>query len=96
MGGAFLVAPVRRDAVLGNPVHFPGADLHLKGEGDLPAADDGGVQGMVHIDLGYGDIVLEAARDLVPQRVDDAQHGIAVRDGVHDDADGDQVVDLVK
>ena len=35
----------------------PGADLYLKGDA-LPA-DDGGVEGLVHIGLGGADIVLE-------------------------------------
>ena len=28
--------------------------------------------------------------------MDNAQYGIAVRDGIHDDSDGNQVIDLVK
>ena len=93
---ALLVAPVGRDAVLRHPVHLPGADLHLKGEGHLAPAHHRGVQGLVHVGLGDGDVVLEPAGDLVPQGMDDAQHGVAVGDGVHQHPDGDQVVDLVK
>ena len=93
---ALLVAPVGRDAVLRHPVHLPGADLHLEGEGHLAPAHHRGVQGLVHIGLGDGDVVLEPAGDLVPQRVDDAQHGVAVGDGIHQHPDGDQVVNLVE
>ena len=93
---AFLVAPVRRDTEFRDAVHFPGADLHFEGEGDLAAAYHGGVEGLVHVGLGHGNIILEPAGNLVPQGMDNTEDGIAVRNGVHDNPDGDQVVDLVK
>ena len=96
LGGTLLIPPVGRDAELRDAVHIPGADLNLEGEGDFAAADNGGVEGLVHVGLGNGDIVLETAGNLVPEGMDDAQDGIAVRDGIHDDADGDEVVDLVE
>ena len=90
---AVLVLPVGGDAVLGGLVHVPGADLHL--EGDALPADDRGVQGLVHVGLGGGDIVLEPARDDVEQVVDVAQDVVAVGDGVHDDPEGVQIIQLV-
>jgi hypothetical protein len=49
-GDALLVFPVGGDAVLGDLVHLPGADLHL--EGDALGADDRGVQALVAVGLG--------------------------------------------
>ena len=84
------------DAVLGDAVHFLGADLHLEGKGHFPPAHHRGVQGLVHVGLGDRDIVLEAAGHLVPKGMDDAQHQVALGHRVHDHADGDQVIDLVE
>ena len=93
---ALLVAPVGGHAVLGNAVHLPRANLNFKGEGHFPSADHRGVQALVHVPLGYADVVLEAARNLVPQGVDDAQHRVAVLHRVHQHPHGDQIVDLVE
>ena len=90
---ALLVLPVGRHAVFGRLVHFLGADLHL--EGDALGPDDRGVEALVHIGLGGGDIVLEPAGNQVEQVVDMAQHVVAVGDGVHDDPEGVDVVQLV-
>ena len=65
VGKALLVLPVGGDAVLRGVVHLPGADLHL--EGDALPADDGGVEGLVAVGLGGGDIVLEPAQHGVEQ-----------------------------
>ena len=81
------------NAVFCGFVHFPGANLHL--EGNALGADDGGVQALVHIGLGGGDIVLEPAWNQVEKVMDVAQHVIAVRDGVHNDPEGVDVVQLV-
>ncbi len=81
------------DAVFGGLVHFPGPDLYFKG--DALGADDGGVQALVHIGLGGGDVILEPARHQAEQVVDVAQHVVAVRHGVHDDPEGVHVVKLV-
>ena len=91
--GALLVFPVGGDAVFGGLVHLPGADLHL--EGDALRADDGGVQTLVHIGLGGGDVILEPAGNQIKEVVNMAQHIVAVRDGVHNDPEGVDVVQLV-
>ena len=93
---ALLIAPVRGDAVLGHMVHFPGADLNFKGEGNAPAADHRGVQRLVHIVFGYRNIILEAAGHLRPQRMAHAQHRVTIRHGIHQHADGDQIVNLIE
>ncbi len=74
-------------------MHLPGPDLDLKG--DALGADDRGVQGLVHIGLGGGDIVLEAAGHQVEQVVDVAQDVVAVGDGIHDDPEGIDVIQLL-
>ena len=91
--GALLVLPVGGNAVFRRLVHLPGADLHLKG--NALSADDRGVQALVHVGLGGGDIVLEPAGNQVEQVVDMAQHVVAVGDGVHDDPESVDVVQLV-
>ena len=61
LAGALLVAPVRRDAELGDLVHLAGADLHL--DALLLGADHAGVQRAVIVRLRGRDVVLEAARE---------------------------------
>ena len=89
-----LVPPVRGDAPLRHPVHLPGAHLDL--ERLALGADDGGVQRLVQIELGHRDVVLEAAGHRLPQRVDGTERGVAVPLALDDDADPDEVEDLVE
>ena len=77
-------------------MHLPGTNLHLERKRHLAPADDRCVQGLIHVRLRDGNVVLEAPWHLVPQRVDNAQYGIAVRHGVHQHANGNQVINLVK
>ena len=93
-GVAHFVFPVGGNAVLRGAVHLPGAYLHLKG--DTLRADDRGVHGLIHIGLGGGDIVLEAAGHGLIHVVDYAQHVIAVGDGIHNDPEGAQVENAVQ
>ena len=91
---AHLVFPVGRNAVFGGVVHLPGADLHLKG--DAFGADDGGVDALVHVRLGGGDVILETARNGFEHVVDNTQDIIAVGNGVYDHAEGAEVEDAVE
>ena len=91
---AHLVLPVRGNAVLGGIVHLPGPDLDL--EGNAFRADDGGVDALVHVGLWRGDIVLEAAGDGLEHVMDDAQHVVAVGNGIHDHAEGAEIEDAVE
>ena len=91
-GPPLLVHPVGGHAVFRGLVHLMGPDLDL--EGDAVLVHEGGVQGPVQVGLGHGDVVLEPARQGLPLRVNDAQGGVAVVHRVHDDPDGDKVVDL--
>ena len=89
-----LVDPVRRDAVLGGAVHLLGADLHLE---QLAArTEDRGVERLVRVRLGAGDVVLDPLLDRRPVVVDDAEHVVAVRHRAHDDPHRHEVVDLVE
>ena len=90
---ALLVLPVGGHAVLVDGVHVVGADLHLEGDALLP--DDGGVEGLIHIGLGGGDIVLEPAQDGLVDVVDNPQHIVAVRHRVHQRPEGEEVVKLL-
>ena len=89
-----LVLPVGGDAVFRHLVHLLGANLYLKGDAAL--AHHRGVQALVQIGLGGADIVLEPAQNGLEQVVNDAQHVIAVRHRVHDDAEGEQVEHVVQ
>ena len=90
---ALLVLPVGGHTVLVDSVHVVGADLHL--EGDALLTDDGGVEGLVHVGLGGGDIVLKAAQDGLIDVVDNPQHVVAVRHRVHQCPEGEEVVKLL-
>src|SRR3990170_2231962 len=91
---ALLVAPVGGDAELRCPVHLLGAYLYLQSL--AVGSDHRGVERLVHALLGRGDVVVEPARDRVPERVDQAQSVIALRKLVHDDPNGKQVVDVLE
>ena len=73
---AFLVAPVRGDAVFGHLVHLVRADLDL----ERPTVDrqDRRVQRLVQALFGIGDVVVELAGQRPPDRVDDAERRVAV------------------
>ena len=91
---AFLVLPVRGDAFLGHPVHLDRPDLHLERHAVL--ADHRGVQRLVAVGPRHRDEVLDAARHRRPRLVDDAERGVAVLHAVGDDAQRDEVVDLLE
>jgi hypothetical protein len=82
------------DAVLGGAVHLLGADLDLERSARRP--DDGGVQRLVHVELGHRDVVFESPRYRLPDAVDGAERAVDVLDRVDDDAQRDEVVDLVE
>ena len=91
---ALLILPVGGNAVLGLLVHGAGAYLHLKG--DALVADDGGVEALVAVGLGGGDIVLEAVGQRVVHIVDEAQGAVALSQGVQDDAHRVDVVNFIE
>ena len=94
LAGAVLVDGVRGDAVFGDRVHLPGADLQL--DALVGRADDGGVDRAVVVLLRRRDVVLEAAGHHRPGRVDGAERAIAVLDRVDDDAEPENVGELLE
>ena len=74
--GLRLVAPVGGDADVGDAIHVGRADLHLERPTVRP--DDGGVQRLVLVLLGVGDVVVEFAGDGPPEGVHHAERRIAV------------------
>ena len=84
---------MRGDALLGDAVHFLRADLNFEG---LAGVNDGGVQRLVEVGARHGDVILEAAGNRPPNLVDHAESGVAILDRIGDDADGEQVEDLVE
>jgi len=92
-GLATLIFPMRGHAFFGDAVHFLRANLHLEG---LAAVEHGGVQRLVKIRAGHGDVVFEAAGDGAPDVMDDAERGVAVPLGIGDHANGEQIVDLLE
>ena len=70
-----FVFPVRGNAFLRDAMHILRADLHLEG---LAAVEHGGVQRLIKIGPGDGDVVLEAAGHGMPNMVNDAKGRITV------------------
>ncbi len=90
---AFLVFPVGRNARLGNTVHLGGPYLHFHPLAER--ADHRGVQRLVHVALGHGDIVLEASGNGLPRRMDDAKDFVTRTYVIDQDADRHEIVNLV-
>ena len=88
-----LILPVRRDTELRRAVHLEGTDLDL--ERYTVGADDRRMQRLVHVRLRHRDVVLETARNRGVHLMDHAERRIAVPYGLHDDADREQIIDLV-
>ena len=91
---ALLVHPVRGHAVLGQTVHLLRADLDFNPFAF--GADDRGVQALVAVGLGHGDIVFETPRHGLPLGMDEAEHRIAVAHILDDDAESQNIVHIVE
>ncbi len=83
-----------RDTVLCGPVHLISADLNLKRLSGRP--DQRRVKRLVHIGFGHRDIILKPSRNRLIHLMYHAQGRIAVLDGIHDNTDGKQIIDLVQ
>ncbi len=88
-----------RDAELCGLVHLTCPHLNLQ----RPpfGADNGGVEAAVPVELRHRDVVLEAARQRLPERVDEAEGAVAIPRplfsvALDDHAHGGEVVDLVE
>ena len=85
---------MRGDSFFGDAMHLFGADLHF----ELMAAfaNHRGVQGLIAVGAGNCDEVLDAAGHGTPQRVNQTEDRVTRGDVLGDDADGEEIVDLVE
>ena len=93
-GVAGFVQPMGGDAGLGDALHVLGADLYLDGATEGP--EHHGVQRLIAIGLGDGDVILEASGHGLVQIVDDAQGAVTGVHLVDDDAKAVHIGDFVK
>ena len=82
------------DTVFRRLVHLKGPDLDL--EGLAVGADQRGVQRLVHVLLGHGDVILEPARNGLIHLMDHTQGCITVLHRVHQDPNSKQIVNLIQ
>lgn len=75
-------------------MHLLGADLDFDPLALGP--DDRGMQALVAVGLGHGNIVFEAARHGLPLRMDKAEHRVTVAYVLDDDAESQNVVHIVE
>ena len=89
-----LVQPVGSDAVVGHFFHFTGTDLDL--DRYAMHAKQRGMQRLIAVGFGNGDVVLEPARQGFVQIMYSAQYAVAGVDLVDDDPECVNIHDLVK
>ncbi len=89
-----FVSPVGGDSILRHAVHLPGADLDLQRVPLRPHHRR--VEGLIHVVLGHGDVVIELASDGTPQRMHYPQGSVAVLDVVYDHPRPVHVVDTIE
>ena len=82
------------DAHVRSPVHVVGANLDF--DALVLRPDHSRVERLIHVALWQSDIVLEAARDRRPTRMDNAQRSVAVAQALYYDAKRDQIVDALE
>src|SRR5262249_49358362 len=85
-GNGFAVCPVWRCAELAVLVHVACSDLDL----DAPASgtDHGCMNGAIEVAFRGRDVVVELARNVMPQPVDNAERRITLGNGTDDNTDG--------
>ena len=91
---AFFITPVSGNTGFGNPVHFPGSYLNFDALTKRP--DNRGVQRLVHIGLGPGNIIFEFMINRLPHGVNEPQGFITLGDGFENDSKGYDIVDFLK
>ena len=85
---------MRSHTFFGHHVHLLGADLEL--HGCAQRAQQSGVQRLVSVRLGQGDVILETARLRFVELVQHAQAQVAIRQIRHHDAKAENIADLGK
>ena len=91
---ALFITPVSGNTGFGNTVHFPGSYLNFAALTRRP--DDRGVQRLVHIGLGPGNIIFEFMINRLPHGVNKPQGFITLGDGAENDSKGNNIVDFLK
>ena len=91
--GRFLIFPVCSDTIFCCLVHFESTDLDLKWLSIW--SDQCGMQGLVHIWLRHGNVILESARDRFVHLMDDAKGCITVLDCIYQNTDCKQIINLI-
>ena len=81
------------DAGFGDLVHLFGTDLDFVGL--TIARHDRGMERLIHIRLRHGDIVFESPWDWLICLVDDTEDLVAVKLGLGDDTNGQDIKDIV-
>ena len=89
-----FILPMGSHTVFCNMMHVPRTDLHLKRYAG--PSDNGGMERLVHIRFGSGNIVLETAGDALEQLVNNAQRRITFQFVIHDNAESVKIIHLIK
>ena len=80
--------------MLGHAVHFPSAYLNFKAL--ALRTHYGGVQALIHVGLGHGDVVFKTPLHRLPGGMGQAQHRVAAFYLTHDNPERDNVVHLIQ
>ena len=91
---ALFVQPVCGRAIFGVIVHFLSTDLDL--ERTTVFASNYRMQGSITVRLGSSDVIVVFARHRLPQRIDNAQHRVALAHIGHDDPKCPEILHLIK
>ena len=91
---AFFITPVGGDTEFVELVHVEGADLDF--HTFVFRADDNGVQTFVAVAFRVGDVVVELARNRLPETVDDTQRSVTLGNGVDQNPHGADVEQTVE
>jgi len=84
---------VRGNTFLRDAVHFLRPDLHLE---RLAAVEHGGMQRLIKIRPGNGDVVLKSPGDGAPDVVDNAERGVTVALRIGNNAHREKIVNLAE
>ena len=90
----FFITPVGGNTEFVELVHVEGADLDF--HTFVFRADDDSVQTFIAVAFWVGDIVVELARNRLPEAVDNAQGGVTLGNGVHQNPYGTDVEQAVE
>ena len=91
--GSLFIFPVCRNTILCRLVHLIGTNLDL--EGLAAAADQGSVQGLIHICLRHGDVILKTSRDRLIHFMNHAKCRIAILHTVYNNTNCKQIINLI-